>query len=122
MPENAVPVADLRLAKEPHLDTTVCRRAPLAMPIVDGAKASPHSQSEAAGQMRQCRVGRDHQVEVGHDRGRLHQVTAPPPRQIDHRETSVSGFELIQAMLGLEADQLNARQLGQRCEMSQAER
>ena len=80
------------------------------------------AQTEAARQVSERRIGRDHQVEMGHDRGGLHEVAAPAARQLDDREPPVRCLELIQAMFGLQADQPNARQLGQRREVGQSER
>ena len=112
--EYAVPVAEGGLAEEPH------RGVPRA--VVAAARPAPLADRAEPTQTRTPRPPARWATAVSgvitrsrwrHDGRGLHEVASAAAGQLDDRKPAGQGRELIQAMVGLQADQPDARQLGQ---------
>ena len=121
--KDVVPIAERGLAEQPHggIPRAVVATGEPA-PVADRAEGDPDRHTEAPGQVGHRRIGSDHQVEMGHDGRGLGEVATAAAGQLDDRQPAGQGSELIQAVVGLQADQPDARQLGQRGKLGQRER
>ena len=69
-----------------------------------GERASQHVCAQSAGEVRKCRIGRDHQVEQTDQAGCIDEVCLARPRQLDNRKPPTEGANLIKPVIDLQAD------------------
>ena len=75
LPEDTLPVAEPGLAEEPHGRVPGCGFASMRVtPIAHAAKGHPDGHGQAPRQVGNGRIGSNHQVKLGNERGCLCEV------------------------------------------------